>query len=151
MLKQLFYFKSLSLHFFYNLDIILLIKVRKGRRPADFLSCAYFLIKQPFLSVYRHTIHQNKAEYHSYLLIPMMLYNPSNLKLENVKEIEFCFLTFIFRTPIPPKLLRIIVHNLSQLFKTFFLKEACLALGLSFYFIPQNEKKVKTLMLKMST
>ena len=40
-----------------------------------FLSCACFLITQPFLKIYRHAIHQMKAEYHSYLLVSMILYD----------------------------------------------------------------------------
>ena len=52
-----------------------------------FQSCACFLITQPFLNIYRHAIHQLKAEYHSYLLVSMMLYNLSEVKLKIVKEI----------------------------------------------------------------
>ena len=48
-----------------------------------FLSCAFLLITQPFLKIYKHTIHQIKAENRE----------------RNIKKI--C-LTFIFRTPISP-------------------------------------------------
>ena len=53
-----------------------------------FLSCACFLITQQFLNVYRHVIHQIKAEYHSYRLVLIILYNSTIVKLKIVKEIE---------------------------------------------------------------
>ena len=52
-----------------------------------FLSCACFLITQPFLNIIRHAIHQLKAEYHSYLLELIILYSSSDVKLKIVKEI----------------------------------------------------------------
>ena len=52
-----------------------------------FLSCAVFLITQLFLKIYRQSIHQIKAGYHSYLLVSMILYNSSELELNIVKEI----------------------------------------------------------------
>ena len=59
-------------------------EVREGRG-----SYACFLITQPFLKIYRHTIHQIKAEYHSYLL-----YNSS--KSEKCKGNRIFFFQFYF-------------------------------------------------------
>ena len=52
-----------------------------------FLNCVFFLIARPFLKIYRHAIHQIKAEYHSNLLVSMILYSLSEVKLKFVKEI----------------------------------------------------------------
>ena len=68
-----------------NINKILQLKVREGRRAANFLAC--FLITQPFLNICRHAIHQMKAEYHSYLLVSIILYNSIEVKLKIVKEI----------------------------------------------------------------
>ena len=62
-------------------------KVRKGRRAANF-SKLWVLIAQPFLIIYRHAIHQIKAEYHRYLLVSVILYDSSEVKLKIVKEHE---------------------------------------------------------------
>ena len=62
-------------------------KVREGRRTAICLSCAVFLITQPFLNIYRYAIHRIKAEYDSYLLVSMILYNSSEVELKIVREI----------------------------------------------------------------
>ena len=51
------------------------LKVRGGGGQQIFQSCACFFITQPFLDIYRHAIHQIKADYHSYLLVIMILYN----------------------------------------------------------------------------
>ena len=42
-----------------------------------FISYAFFLITQPFLNIYRHAIHQIRAEYHSYPIVSVILYNSS--------------------------------------------------------------------------
>ena len=78
---------------------IFALRLERGGEQQIFLSCACFLITQPFLNIYRHAIHQIKAEYHSYLLVSMILYNLSENRKRNIKLI---FLTFIFRTPISP-------------------------------------------------
>ena len=52
-----------------------------------YLSCAVFLITQPFLNIYRHAIHQIEAEYHSYRLVSMILYNSSEVELKIVREL----------------------------------------------------------------
>ena len=62
------------------------LKVREGGGQQIFQSCVCFFITQPFLDIYRHAIHQIKAEYHSYLLVIMILYNSSEVKLKIVKE-----------------------------------------------------------------
>ena len=59
-----------------------------GGGQGIFLSCACFLITQPFLNILRHAIHQIKAAYHSYSLVSMELYYSSDLKLKTVNEIE---------------------------------------------------------------
>ena len=66
------------------------VKVREGRRAADFSkSCVFpYLLTQPFLNIHRHAIYQTKAEYHGYLLLSMIVYNSSEVKLKIVKEIE---------------------------------------------------------------
>ena len=51
------------------------LRLERGGGQRIFLSCACFLITQPFLNIYRHAIHQMKAEYHSYLLVSIILYN----------------------------------------------------------------------------
>ena len=63
------------------------LRLERGGGQHIFLSCACFFITQPFLDIYRHAIHQMKAEYHSYLLVSMILYNSSEGKLKIVKEI----------------------------------------------------------------
>ena len=45
------------------------LRLEMGGGQQIFLSCACFLITQAFLNIYRHTIHQIKADYHSYLLV----------------------------------------------------------------------------------
>ena len=86
------------------------LRLERGGGQRIFISCACFLITQPFLKIYRHTIHQIKAEYHSYLLVSIILYNSSEVNR------KFIFLTFIFRTQLPK-----IINNLSQP-----LREECL-------------------------
>ena len=68
--------------------MILKLRLERGGRQWIFLSCACFLITQSFLKIYRHAIHQIKADYHSYPLVSMMLYNSSEVKLKIAKEIE---------------------------------------------------------------
>ena len=63
------------------------LRLDRGGGQLMFLSCACFLITQPFLNINRHAIHQIKAEYHGYLLVLMILYNSSDVKLKLVKEI----------------------------------------------------------------
>ena len=64
------------------------LKVREGRRAANFPKmCAFFLSTQSFMNIYGHVIHQMKAEYHSHILVTMILYNSSEVKLKIVKEI----------------------------------------------------------------
>ena len=62
-------------------------RLERGGGQEIFLGCACFLITQPSLNIFRHAIHQMKGEYHSYRLVPMILYNSSEIKLEIVKEI----------------------------------------------------------------
>ena len=64
------------------------LRLERGGGQRIFLSCACLLITQSFLKIYRHAIHQIKAEYHSYLLVSMTLYNSSEVKLKIAKEIE---------------------------------------------------------------
>ena len=52
------------------------LRLERGGGQRIFLTCACFLITQPFHNIYGHAIHQMKAEYHSYLLV------------KTVKEIE---------------------------------------------------------------
>ena len=63
------------------------LRLERGGGRQSFPNCAVFLITQPFLNIYRHTIHQIKAEYHSYLLVSMILYYSSEVKLKIMKEI----------------------------------------------------------------
>ena len=70
------------------------LRLERGGGQQILLSCACFLITQPFLNIYRHAIHQIKAVYHSYIMVLMILYNSSEMKLKIVKE--------IFRTQISP-------------------------------------------------
>ena len=55
------------------------LRLERGGEQHIFLSCACFLIIKPFLNIYRHAIHQIEAEYRSYLLVIMILYNSSEL------------------------------------------------------------------------
>ena len=64
------------------------LRLERGGGQRIFLSCACFLITQSFLKIYRHAIHQIKAEYHSYLLASLILYNSSEVKLKIAKELE---------------------------------------------------------------
>ena len=61
--------------------------IERGGGQRIFLSRVFFLITQPFLNIYRHAIHQIKAECHSYVLVLMILYNSSEVELKIVKEI----------------------------------------------------------------
>ena len=63
------------------------LRLERGGGQQIALSCACFLITQPFFNIYRHAIHQMKAEYHSYLLVTIILYNSSEVKPKIVKEI----------------------------------------------------------------
>ena len=63
------------------------LRLERGGGERIFLSCAVFLITQVFLKIYRQSIHQIEAEYHSYLLASMTLYNSRELELKVVKEI----------------------------------------------------------------
>ena len=56
------------------------LMVREGRRAANFPKLCS-LITQPFLKIYRHAMHQIKAEYHSSLVVSMILYNSGKVKL----------------------------------------------------------------------
>ena len=64
------------------------LKVRQGRRAANFPKLCVFLYYTTVSghNLYRHAIHQIKAEYHSYLLVIMILYNSSEVKLKIVKK-----------------------------------------------------------------
>ena len=64
-----------------------LLRLERGGGQQIFLSCVCFFISQPFLNIYRHAIHQIKAEYLSYLLVLMIFYNSSEVILIIVKEI----------------------------------------------------------------
>ena len=55
-------------------NVFLLRLERRGGQQIC-LSFAVFLITQPFLNINRHAIHRINAEYHSYLLVSMILYN----------------------------------------------------------------------------
>ena len=55
--------------------VVICLRLERGGGQWIFLSCACFLITQPFLNIYRHAIHQIEAEYYSYLLASMILYN----------------------------------------------------------------------------
>ena len=70
--------------------------LERGGWQRIFLIYACFLITQPFLKIYRHTKHQIKAEYHSYLLVSIILYNSSEVNLKGAKEIENRFFQLIF-------------------------------------------------------
>ena len=63
------------------------LRLERGGGQQIVLSCACFLITQPFLNIPRHAIYQMKAEYHSYLLVTLILYNSSDVKLKIVNEI----------------------------------------------------------------
>ena len=63
------------------------LRLERGGGQQIVLSCACFLIAQPFFNIYRHAIHKMKAEYHSYLLVTIILYNSSEVKTKIVKEI----------------------------------------------------------------
>ena len=63
------------------------LRLERGGGQQIFLSCAVFLITQPFMNIYRHAIHQITAEYHSYLMVSMILYNSSEVEVEIVKGI----------------------------------------------------------------
>ena len=65
-----------------------LLRLERGGGQQIFLSCACFLITQQYLVIYRHAIHQSKAGYHSYLMVSVILYNSSEVKLKIVKEIK---------------------------------------------------------------
>ena len=67
-------------------QLLSILKVERGGGQQIFQSCAVFLITQLFLNIYRPAIYQLKAEYHSYLLVSMILYNLSEVKLKIVKE-----------------------------------------------------------------
>ena len=84
---KLFFFYYNYYIFFYFRCISNVLRLERGGGQQMFLSCACFLITQPFLNIYRHAIHQMKAEYHSYLLVSMILYNLSEVKIKIVKEI----------------------------------------------------------------
>ena len=63
-------------------------KVREGRRAANCPKLCVFLDYTAISEhIYRHAIYQMKAEYHSYLLVTLILYNSSDVKLKIVKEI----------------------------------------------------------------
>ena len=64
----------------------LMLRLERRGGQQIFLSCACFLITQSFLNIYRHAIPQMKAEYHSYLLVSMILYNLIEVKLKIMKE-----------------------------------------------------------------
>ena len=64
------------------------LRLDRGGGQQLFLSCACFLITQPLLNIFRHAIHQIKAEYHSYPLVLITVFNSSDVKLKIVKEIE---------------------------------------------------------------
>ena len=64
------------------------LRLDRGGGQLMFLIFACFLITQPFLNVYRHAIHQIKAEYHSHLLVLILLYNSSDVMPKIVNEIE---------------------------------------------------------------
>ena len=64
------------------------LRLERGGGPRIFPSCACFLIAQPFLTIYRHAIHQMNAECHGYLLVSMISYNSSEVKLKIMKEKE---------------------------------------------------------------
>ena len=51
------------------------LRLERGGGQRIFITCACFLITQPFLNIYRHAIHQMKAEYHDYLQVSIILYN----------------------------------------------------------------------------
>ena len=70
--------------------------LERGGGQRIFVTCACFLIIQPFLNIYRHAVHQMKAEYHSYLLVSIILYNSSEVKREIVKEVENLFFLLLF-------------------------------------------------------
>ena len=67
------------------------LRLERGGGRQILLSCACFLITQPFLNIYRHAIYQIKAGYHGYLMVSMILYNSGEVKLKIVKEIENIF------------------------------------------------------------
>ena len=67
-------------------------RLDRGEGQPMFLSCVCFLITQPFLNIYRHAIHQIKAEYHSYLLVIIIVYNSSDVKLKIMEEIKNLFI-----------------------------------------------------------
>ena len=62
------------------------LRLERGVGQQIFQSCVCFLIIPPFLNIYRHAIHQIKADYHSYLLVLMILYVSSDVKLKTMKE-----------------------------------------------------------------
>ena len=61
------------------------LRLERGGGQQILLSRACFLITQPFLNIYRHAIYQIKDEYHGYLLVSMILYYSSKVKLKIVK------------------------------------------------------------------
>ena len=65
------------------------LRLERGGGQQIVLSCACFLIIQPFFNIYRHAIPQMKAEYHSYLLVTIILYNSSEVKPGKKYKIDF--------------------------------------------------------------
>ena len=76
--------------------LLTLLRLERGGGQQIILSCACFLITQPFLNIYRHAIYQIKAEYHSCLVVSMILYNLSEVKLIIEKERKKDFFHFYF-------------------------------------------------------
>ena len=74
--------------------LIFRLRLERGGGQQILLSCACFLITQPFLNIYRHAIYQIKAEYHSYLVVAMILYNLSEVKLKIERELKKKLLFF---------------------------------------------------------
>ena len=71
------------------LKCFLKVKVTEGRRAAEFPKLCVFLdYLAIYENIYRHAIHQIKAEYHSYLLVSMIVYVSGEVKLKIMKEIE---------------------------------------------------------------
>ena len=87
---------SLSIHYILMCTSMFTLRLDRGGGQQIVVSCLCFLITQPFLNIYRHAIHRIKAEYHSYLLVSMILYNSSEVKLKIVKEVENRFFNFYF-------------------------------------------------------
>ena len=60
---------------FDTIDYVILLRLERGVGQRICLSCACFVIARSIRNIYRHTIHQIKAEYHSYRMVSLVYCN----------------------------------------------------------------------------